>query len=114
MVLAQAHWNELNRMGVPSGRYIEFREFYKDDKVALQQIDAFDPSTVYHVHMKKYIGALKSGDAKVEAEEDAWFDKHYPDLNSIINWEQLEREWRQHEQEPVRRPLRELWNRIFP
>lgn len=56
------------------------RAEYAGDPVALQQIDVYDGDTEYHVKLREFIGALKSGDIKREQELQRWFDEHYPNI----------------------------------
>jgi hypothetical protein len=67
-------------MSCPPELYGEMREWYKDDPVALQQIDVYDPSTEYHDKFREYRDALLSGDEDKQKELEAWFKEHYPDV----------------------------------
>lgn len=61
-------------------RMAELRAAYADDPVALQQIDVYDGSTEYHVKLEEFKKALMSGNTAKEAELDAWFKEHYPNI----------------------------------
>jgi len=87
--LIPEHHGDLNRPSVvyPGGseareaRLAELRAQYAGNPRALQQIDVYDGSTEYHVKLREFTEALKSRDTAREAQLQAWFDEHYPDLS---------------------------------
>ncbi len=78
--LKRKHHGELNKMDVPSWRYDQLRAKYANDSKALQQIDIYDPSTIYHRKLKKYTDALRFRQIDLIAKLETWFDEHYPDI----------------------------------
>jgi hypothetical protein len=81
MGLSRQHHSELNAVyNVKPGRYDELRQQYAQDPVALQQIDVYDGSTLYHVKLNEYANALKSKDFATEKKLEQWFKDHYPDI----------------------------------
>ncbi len=60
--------------------FAQKRSEYAGDPVAQQQIDVYDGDTEYHVKMREFSDALKSGNSQKEAELDAWFKEHYPNI----------------------------------
>lgn len=62
-------------------RMEQLRRQYRDDPIALQQIDRYDINSPYGRMLKKYREALHSGDEQKQAELDAWFQKNYPDVD---------------------------------
>lgn len=77
---------DLNRINYPGGqesraaKIAKLRKRYANDPVALQQIDVYEGSNEYHVKLREYIDALKSGDTSAQEELEAWFDQYYPDI----------------------------------
>jgi hypothetical protein len=80
MGLSKQHHGELNSFNCPSHRYDELREVYSHDRQALQQIDVYDPRAYYHVWMRKYRDALKTGDMFAAVGCEAWFRENYDEL----------------------------------
>ena len=82
MGLKRQHHRELNKSKIDPKRYKELREKYKNDPVALQQIDVYDPgATAYHDHLGDYVRALKARNDVRADELEAWFHEHYPDVS---------------------------------
>lgn len=86
--LKPQHHGELNVPGqvfkggkeAKAKKITELRQEYANDPVALQQIDVYEGDNEYSHHLQLFVKALKSGDAAKEAELDAWFKEHYPDI----------------------------------
>lgn len=76
MGLKPNHHAELNQVNISPDRFAELRKQYKDDAVALQQIDVYDGSTEYQDKIRKFRNALKSGDTRAEGKLAHWFRKH--------------------------------------
>jgi len=76
--LTQEHHSQLNRHGVEKHEYDRLRQLYKDDPLALEQIDIYDGKTVYHEKIAEYVHAMKSSDRTAIARLDLWFAEHYP------------------------------------
>ncbi len=78
--LSREHHSELNGMNIPATRYDELRAEYKGNSAAQQEIDAYDPTTEYHVQLEKFLEAFKANDEEKIAELEKWFKEHYPDV----------------------------------
>lgn len=86
--LIPQHHGDLNRPSIvyPGGkeardaRIAQLRQEYTDNSVAQQQIDVYADDTEYHAKLREFTEALKSGNTAKEAELDAWFKEHYPDI----------------------------------
>ena len=78
--LKPEHHGELNKLNVPSSRFDTLRGEYANDPKAQQQIDVYDPSTMYHEKLKEYVQAIKENDKERMVELEDWFDEHYPDI----------------------------------
>lgn len=60
--------------------FADARTRYKDDGVALQQIDVYDPDSPYRPHILAFRDALETGDKETQEREKAWLREHYPDI----------------------------------
>ncbi len=80
MGLSGNHHGELNNVNVDFNRYDELRRQYAGDKVALQQIDVYDPRTQYHDKLSEFVEALKAGNEKSAQKLAGWLNKNYPDI----------------------------------
>ena len=58
--------------------YQEFRELYRANPLALEQIDIFDSNSPYHEHRETLITALRKGNEKIKKTEVIWFSENYP------------------------------------
>lgn len=77
MGLSPQHHGELNSHRCPKYRYDELRRQYAGDMQALQQIDAYDPSTEYYAMITKYRDALLQCNEAIISECEQWFQTHY-------------------------------------
>lgn len=64
-------------------QYERCRGLYKDDPLALEEIDAFDGESPYHERMRGALEAIRAGDEESIEIEREWFKEHYP-----LMWEQ--------------------------
>ena len=71
MELRPEHHGELNHGHVRRLRFEELRVQYKDDKIALQQIDVYDGATPYHNHFRALRDALVRSDKDTISREEA-------------------------------------------
>jgi hypothetical protein len=86
--LIPQHHGDLNRPSLtyPGGkeardvRIAQLRQEYAGNSVAQQQIDVYADDTEYHTKLDEFKNALMSGDIAKEAELEAWFKEHYPDI----------------------------------
>ena len=77
--LSREHHSELNRvLDVEPSRYDELRTLYKDDPVALQQIDVYDTSSPYGLKLQQFIEACKTNNEPLIRELERWFAENYP------------------------------------
>ena len=61
-------------------RIATLRAEYAGDKVAQQQINVYANDTQFHNKFRELLTALATSNSAKEAELDAWFEKHYPDV----------------------------------
>lgn len=80
MPLKTEQHEELNNPRTPYSRFYELRAEYVGDRVALQQIDMYDPASPYMHHWRRYRDAMLNRDTANEAAELAWLREHYPDV----------------------------------
>jgi hypothetical protein len=72
----EERWEQSVKLSVEFAESL--REKYKNDPLALEEIDMYDVSTEYHEKHAQYVSALKSGDTKQQEELRLWFREHYP------------------------------------
>lgn len=85
--------NDLNRPALiyPGGeearnaKIEQLRTQYANDPVALQHLDVYDTRTEYHLHLREFVDALKSGDVETQTRIQRWMEERYPDVSNIHN-----------------------------
>ena len=83
MGISPEHHKQLNQMfGASREFYDNFRRIYKEDKVAQQQIDVYDPNSPYFKHALAHRDAVVAGDLEGIAHEESFFRQHYPDISN--------------------------------
>jgi hypothetical protein len=58
----------------------QLRDQYREDEVAIQQIDVYDVRSEYHIHFRLLRQALLNNNQEVIEAEYAWLAEHYPDI----------------------------------
>ena len=58
--------------------YAYFRESYKNNPLALEQIDIYDGESPHGRHINLYRDAFKNRDEDSQQREEAWFAENYP------------------------------------
>ena len=58
--------------------YTQFRQKYRDEPLALEQIDVYDMESPYRQHWRFYRDAIHSGDVYTLEIEQQWLMEHYP------------------------------------
>ena len=81
MSLSIPHHRELNGLNIDPRRYEELRLEYKDDLVALQQIDVYDPNSEYSDLYQKMIDAYRANNNTLGASIQEQLTQRYPAMS---------------------------------
>lgn len=81
MTLSREHHAELNGLDIEPERFEQLRKQYRNDSVALQKIDVYDPESLYNKKYNLYIAAIRCRDRALKGELERWFAEYYPDIN---------------------------------
>ncbi len=73
------HSHEGGREGKKK-RLAEVRALYPENSVAQQKIDVYDEDSEYRKKIKEIVEAIRKGNTTREAELEAWFGEHYPNI----------------------------------
>jgi hypothetical protein len=80
MAITRQHHAELNKVSSTPARFAELRREYAGDRVAQQEIDAYDGESPYHLKYTAYLAALREGRHTEVGELNRWLKEHYPDV----------------------------------